>query len=243
LSTPKSFLFHIFASYSSLLKELRQLNQHGIYFFDLSVQHLFVKKNNQTLPLLCDFQNSLLKIKLKEEYIITMLSNVSDYTCKPLEVHVLFYLAENGEETLTYSYIETIIDVFIETKPFFSLFSCDYKEKYKQDAIVYLKPLINQPKSAIIQKMLAHANTWDNYSLSILFLHLVGNAVRCFKVKKDFLNHYLILLLKNVSPNPLKRENWEQTSKAWEKLFTHFKDWGFVKSIPLQKMKKLRELL
>jgi hypothetical protein len=240
LSTPKSFLHHIIAVYSDLLENLQQLNKNNICFFDLCSQNIFFKNNK---PLLCNFQNSLLKNRLKESQIEAILSNIEDYTCKPLEVHVLFYLFKNCEETLSYYYIEMIVDMFIETKPFFSLLSSKHKENYKDSAILFLKPLINQPKSAIIQKMLSYVDTWDNYSLSSFFLHIVGNIMRIFGLKEDFMKHFFILLSKNINPDPLKRETWEKTREGWNRLFVIFTDWSFVKAISLQKMNKLHELL
>lgn len=240
-SSPVSFLFHVLNTYSTLLEYLQHLNQHGICFFDLSTEHVFFQKNNR--PLLCHFQNSLIKERLKETYISSILTKVQDYTCKPLEVHVLFYLIENSEETLSYSYMEMIVDIFIETKPFFSFFSQEYKENYKKEAILFLKPLINQPKSVIIHKMLSYVDTWDNYSLSVIFLHVIGHVSQSFDLKEDFMKHFLQLLSKNTNPNPLKRERLEESIYNWNKLFSVFTDWRFIKEIPLQKMKTLHKML
>lgn len=136
-----------------------------------------------------------------------------------------------------------IVDIFIETKPFFSFFSQEYKENYKKEAILFLKPLINQPKSVIIHKMLSYVDTWDNYSLSVIFLHVIGHVSQSFDLKEDFMKHFLQLLSKNTNPNPLKRERLEESIYNWNKLFSVFTDWRFIKEIPLQKMKTLHKML
>jgi hypothetical protein len=60
-------------------------------------------------------------IKCTEEYI---------YTFKPLEVHVLFYLIHNNENTLSYSSIVTICELFVKNSCILNLFSSQYREKY-----------------------------------------------------------------------------------------------------------------
>ena len=74
-----------------------------------------------------------------------------------------------------------------------------------------------------------------------------------FSLKQTFLNELLLLLVKNISPNPAKRETLEETYKKYEKLFNSFTNWDFVKDLLnkdllnkdllKEKMQKLHNLL
>ena len=57
------------------------------------------------------------------------------------------------------------------------------------------------------------------------------------------MNSFLKLLSKNISPNPLKRENMGETRQNYENLFNNFTNWDFIKDLSSDKMNKLYELL
>jgi hypothetical protein len=242
----KEFIFCILNTYPALLDIFYKLREESICFFDLSCENILLKENG--IPLLQNVQNSLLVNKLNESYISTIIEKITDYTCKPLEVYVLFYLIINKEETLSYYYIETIVAFFIDNMNILSLFPQNFKDSYKQSCIDCLKKYINQPKSAIISDILTYSETWDNYSLSIIYLHIIGNIIRVFLLKDTFLNDLLLLLVKNINPNPSKRETLEETSKKYENLFNRFTNWEFIKDLSnnelsKEKMQKLHNLL
>jgi len=242
-SRPKTFIFHVLSSYSSLLQTFITLHENDICFFDLSTKNIFFKQNNN--PFLENFGHSLLRNKLDESYISKIITKINDYTCKPLEVYVLFYLIVNNEETLSYHFIETIVSFFIDNMNVLTLFTENYRETYKQQCIDVLKIYINRPKSEIIRGLLTNCETWDNYSLSILYLHMIGTIIRVFSLKEGFMFSFLKLLTQNISPNPSKRESLKNTQYHYEKLFHTFTEWGFIKELELShnKMKLLYELL
>jgi hypothetical protein len=125
----------------------------------------------------------------------------------------------------------------------FSLFPKDYKEKYKQECIDYLKKYINVSKSDIIVDLIKNVETWDNYSISVIYVHIIGTIMKSFSLKEDFMKHFLLILLKNISPDPSKRETLEETLYKYDKLFILFTDWHYIKNIPCSKMKLLYDLL
>jgi hypothetical protein len=238
--TPKIFIFHILDAYSLLLKKFIQLNKNNICFFDLSSENIFFREKNK--PLLQNFRKSLLINSLDETYISRIITKITDYTCKPIEIYVLFYLIIQKEETLSYTYIETIVSFFVDNMSVLTLFSEKYKQHYKQLCIDFLKKYINRPKSEIIHDILTYSDTWDNYSLSIIYLHVIGTIIKVFSLKDNFMNQFLTLLIKNIHPNPLKREKLEETQQNYENIFNSAK-WDFISELSCNKMKKLHELL
>lgn len=242
LSNIKHFISSLLDSYTNLLDSLIKLNDENICFFELNT-HNIVFLNNNTL-VLKNFKNSLLISNLNESYIKNIIKNIDNYTYKPLEIHVLFYLIINNAETLSLSFIETICSNYVKNMDILLLFSQKYIEIYEKTCIEILKKYINKPKSAIIADILEYHKYWDNYSLSILYLHIVGNITRFFSLKDTFLNKFTMLLTKNIHPNPLKRETIKETFENYNKLFDkNTDDWSFVNDISNKKLKNLYDFL
>lgn len=243
LKTPKQFIFYVLDSYSYLLTGLIKLNENNICFFNLSPENIVFNKENGEKPLLQNFGLSLAVSQLNEEYITNIIKKTKYYTYKPLEIHILFYLIENNINTISYSFIENICEVFIDNMHILSLFSPTYREKYKLSCINYLKTYINKPRNIIINDILQYCNTWDNYSLSIIYLHIFGNILRVFSLKETIISKIVLELLKNIHPEPLKREKLTKTLANYEKLYYDFSDWPFINLIPQEKLTKLYETL
>jgi hypothetical protein len=243
LSNIKHFISSLLDSYTNLLHSLIKLNDENICFFGLNTDNI-VFSNNNTL-ILKNFKNSLLISNLNESYIKNIIKNIDNYTYKPLEIHVLFYLIKNNEETLSLSFIETICSNYVKNMNILLLFSQKYIESYEKTCVETLKKYINKPKSVIITDILEYNKYWDNYSISILYLHIIGNITRFFSLKATFLNKFTMLLTKNIHPNPLKRETLEETIKSYNKLFNESEkdDWSFINDVSNEKLKKLYDYL
>ena len=236
----KHFVFNILNTYSFLLNSLIKLNENGVCFFELSTENIAFSSYSR--PFLKSFKNSLIISDLNTSYIQNIIKNIGNYTYKPLEVHVLFYLIVNNEETMSLSFIEAISNNYVKNMDVLSLFSENYKDSFEKSCVETLKKYINKPKSVIIADILKYSRYWDNYSLSILYLHIIGNISKFFSLKGTFMNKFTLLLIQNIHPNPLKRETLKETSENYDKLFDN-SDWGFINDFSSEKMKKLFHLL
>jgi hypothetical protein len=242
LSNPKLFIFHVLDSYSFLLNSLLDLQEIGICFFNLSTKNIFFCENYK--PMLRNFDTSLLLDNCSDiDYLSKIIEKIEDYTYKPLEIHVIFYLIKTNENSLSFSAIDSICNNFISNMSILSLFSQQYKDNYYKLSMECLKKYINKPKIAIITEILKHSSTWDNYELSILYLHIIGNITRVFLLKDTFINKLTIVLSKNIGPDPTKRESLKSSIEKLEKLYNEFTDWEYINSIPIEKMDKLYENL
>ena len=242
--TPKQFILHVLETYSFLLNSLIKLNDINICFFNLTYENIvFDKFNHSDKPLLQNFTTSLYISHLNESYITNIITNTTNYTNKPLEIHVLFYLINNNLNTLSYSFIEEITDIFMENLSVLTLFSQSYREKYKEGCITTLKKYINKPKSDIIDDILETHSTWDNYSLSIIYLHIIGNILRVFSLNETFISKFIIELSKNIDPEPSKREGLKDTMFKYEELFNKCIDWRYINLIPGEKLNILYKVI
>ena len=124
-----------------------------------------------------------------------------------------------------------------------TLFTENYRYNYKKECVQYLKKYINKAKDDIIRDILEHYDTWDNYSLSVIYLHIFGNISRVFSLKGTLLNKWTIELSKNIHPDPRKRSKLNETHNTYIKMCKDFTDWTFMNSITLMQLKKLYEIL
>jgi hypothetical protein len=250
LTTPKVFIFFILQSFSYLLDSLINLNTKNICFFDLCPENIFFKKMNQSFiikPILQNFDCSLQMdiLKSNNDYIGRILERINNFIHKPLEVHFLFYLFNNNNLYINISndLIEEICTNFVNNMTILSFFTQKYRDNYKKSCIATLQAFLHMPKLTIINTILDYANTWDNYSLSIIYLYIIGNIIRVFSLKETFINDFLIILLKNIDPNPLKRENLMNCKERYNSLFYKYTNWSFINSLSLDKMDKLFDLI
>ena len=236
-TTPKLFILNTIESFSHILSSLIKLHDHNICFFNLSPTNIVFNLDYGEKPLLRNFQLSLQFSKLNEEYITNIIKMPNDYTYKPLEVHILFYLIHNDINTISYSFIEEICEVFMNNLTILTLYSIQFKESYKTLCIESLKKYINVSKTMIICDIIKNADTWDVYSLSVLYIDIFAKISRVFSLKQTFINKFILELSKNINPDPLKRCSLEQLLDKYNTLFISEKNnWNFINKMEIKNL-------
>ena len=243
LCEPKLFIKNIIESFQCILKSISILDKRNICIFDLSPENIIFNFDCGEKIQMQGFGNSLLITELNEEYITKIIQKIENYTHKPIEVHVLFYLIQNDIKSISYSFIEEICEIFVDKLNVLNLFTEKYKIKYKDLCIESLKKYINKSRSYIIEDILIYSDKWDVYSFSVIFLHIFGNVSSVFSLKQTFISKITIELSKNINPDPSKRMSMESLSKIFDKLLYEEKDWDFVQSLNPGKMKELFSIL
>jgi len=236
IESPRRFIFFSLDSFSNLLNSLINLHENKILFFDLSPQNIYFLLDK---PLIHNYCLSLQVSLLNESYITQIIKGIEDYTYKPLEIHILFYFVHNDINTISYSFIEEITEIYINNLSILNLFSDSYKESYKLECHQVLKKYINKPKTEIITHILSYSNKWDIYSLSLLYLHIFGNLSRVFSLKQTYINKIIIELSKNLHPDPSKRLTLNAFKEIFENLLNSQLDWSFADKIDTRKMQQL----
>ena len=238
LTNPKMLILNLLTSFSYLLNSLIRLNE-KVCFFNISTKNIVFNYDCGEKPFLIDFQKSINIHKLSEKYITQIIKNTYDYTYKPLEIQLLFYICHNDLETISTSLIEEICENYSKHLIVLQNFSLDYQNSFKTNCRSSLKKYVNVSKELIIKDVLERSSTWDGYSLSILYTHMFCSIIRIFHLKDTFLNKALLLLVKNISPEPSKRETLHNTLHQFEKLYDDYNDWSFVNKISNEKMESL----
>jgi len=240
----KLLIFTVIESFSYILNSLYNLNKEYICFFNLCPQNIILLNQCGEKPILQNFQYSLRYNKLNEEYFTHIIENVNDnYIYKPLEVHVLFYLIKNDINTISYSFIEEICEIYTNNLSVLSFFSDKYVSDYKKCCIETLKQYINKDKREIIKLLLENIETWDLFSLSVLYLHIIGNILQLFSLQGTFISKLFMELSKNIHPNPQKRYNFESMREIYNKLLNEETNWKYINNLKNDKISLLIENL
>ena len=74
--------------------------------------------------------------------------------------------------------------------------------------------------------MIKYSITWDNYSLSALFLPIITKIRENLKKPNTFFEGFSQLLLLNMDPNPEKRLSPLKTIEKFQDLFDNSIDWN-----------------
>lgn len=243
IASPKLFILNVIESFSHLLTSLIQLNDNNICFFNLSPNNIGFDLDCGEKPVIRNFQTSLIVSKLDASYITNIIQKTKDYAHKPLEVHILFYLIKNDISTISYSFIQTVCEVFIKNASFLTFFSEEVVSSYKESCVKSLMKYINKPTNDIILDIIENSDKWDVYSLSVLYLHIFNSISHVFSLQKGFITKISATLFKNTHPDPSKRQSLKQLAEYYDGLFAVETNWGFVNKLSLNKMPELFDLL
>jgi uncharacterized membrane-anchored protein YjiN (DUF445 family) len=113
-----------------------------------------------------------------------------------------------------------------------SLFDNNKREKYKETCVEVLQKFVNQSRESIIEQIVENdSQTWDQYALNVLYLYLVDKTIKKFSLSHTFLNGLFEQLIKQLNPDPRKRETVEQMLEKLEHLYEQYPSWLFVKSL------------
>ena len=239
---PYCFLSSMLDIYSQLLSSLLELEKMNICFFRVSADDIFIDQNLNIV--LSDFKNSLQDSDDADGDLIRILEeNTTSYTFKPIEIHLVHYLLKVNGSPLSYSSIDEISTYFTEKMEFLKHFDKEYKTKYYHACVQELKSkYLNKPRNYIIGEIRRETRkTWDNFALSILFLHIFENMIQVFSLNNTIINELVLILKQNLDPVPNQRHTLTHTLNAVGTLLLKTQDWSFLRLIPKSKMKKLYE--
>lgn len=238
IKTSKYFIFHLIDSYTHLLEGLLLLDKNNICHFNISNSSILFNINSLK-PYICDFNlafdTNVLVNTIKSNYdfnfLLKLLNKYNNYTLKPIELHLLYFILNNNLITLSYSNIEEIIQNYIKNIEIFKLFSEKYKKDYYEAALDFFKVYVNENRNTIIIDILTFIDTWDNFSLSIIYLYLIGNTIRYLSLQNTIINEIAVFLNRNIHANPKKRLNIQKLNENMCDLMKNNNNFDFIKNI------------
>jgi hypothetical protein len=234
LTNPKEKVRFLLDSYTYLLKSINVLSENGLVYFDLSDEKIVFNKKKQ--PILNNFSQSF---SLHDDFLIfERIFNKYDPStfALPLEVQILTFINDKTREkkSISQTDIEEICKAFIVKNQALRGFSDEFIKNYFNSCVLQALSfsIVNEPREKIVEKIIKHANTWDNYSLSAFFLSIIYQ-IQIHDEQGyvyEFLTGLSQILLLNIDPNPEKRLTCQQTIEKIEDLlvqlfytFSHLK--------------------
>jgi hypothetical protein len=221
LSSPRIYIFTIIESYKAYLKSIQLLVDRQIVHNYLNLHaSLTVSKNE--VPLITDFGFSLNIAEAKNvDYLRPFFIEYDpSYLEWSPEFHILSYLLTNKANCLSLTNIESILTEYLRKHSILKVFGQDLVSSFKEEGIKYFQKYVNQPQTYILEDILQHFGTWDNYALSISFLRILISVHRSIKNQNKFIIGFMKLLVQNISIDPCKRVSIQETTNKFNTLLS-----------------------
>ena len=211
-----NLFLYMFETYKRILNAIILLQTKNIVHFDLKDNNIMFN-DQMKIPILIDFGLSIHIDKINdylENYFYTF---SPEYYYWSLEVHYINYLINHTDEIS----MEDIAYIFVkENKILQDNFSKDFLKKYEKQCIKILKEYQKMNKKEAIYTIIKTSwATWDNYSLSILFLKYLTFFNNRGFIKNNFTINFVEILLQNIHPFPQKRLTTQETLDNFTNIF------------------------
>ena len=218
LSSSTKYILTIIDFYKYLLNSINLLVNNNIFHNHIDFDSIVVDKFEY--PLLTNFSFSIdyshnNMVQYIKHFIIAYEPSYLEW---PIELHILSYLLTNKLNSLSSHNIENIIHEVIKNNSILNTFGDNIVSSFREESLQYFKKYVNQSYEYMLTDILQYAHTWDNYSLSILFLRILIGIHRTIKIKNKFVILFMKLLVNNIHCNPSKRSTIDLTIKNFDSL-------------------------
>jgi hypothetical protein len=218
LSSSTKYILRIINFYKYLLNSINLLVNNNIFHNHINFDSIVVDKFEY--PLLTNFSFS---IDYSRDNIFQYIKHFiiaydPSYLEWPIELHILSYLLTNKLNSLSSHNIENIIHEVIKNNIILNTFGDNIVSSFREESLQYFKKYVNQSYEYILTDILQYSHTWDNYSLSILFLRILIGIHRTIEIKNKFIILFMKLLVYNIHCNPSKRSTIDLTIQKFDSL-------------------------
>ena len=216
----KKIISCIFDTYSYLIESIERLVEHEVVHYDLKMQNILMNLKTDT-PIIIDFGLSIPIKRLSEgdRFWATYFYKYSpEYYVWPLEAHVINFL-QNTSRPLSRDVVTSICETFVNANAALSIFSKGFRARYLKACIEQCEPWIGVECDVACIALLKGWPTWDNYSLSIAYLQILGFIYEMGFTNNHLIIQYVQLLLMNVHPDPARRKTVGDTISTFTDLF------------------------
>ena len=220
----KKIISCIFDTYSYLIESIERLMEHGIVHYDLKLQNILMNLKTDT-PIIIDFGLSIVVGKPPtmnaEFWKLHFYKYSPDYYVWPLEAHVINHLQNvvSASGVLTRADAESICETYVNANDALRIFSKGFRARYLKACMEQCDRWVGVERDAACAGLIAGWRTWDNYSLSIAYLQIIGFISEAGFIDNQLIVKYVQLLLTNVHPDPDRRKPVGDTKRAFTDMF------------------------
>jgi serine/threonine protein kinase len=218
IQSPKQLIHEIIHTYNYLTQSISLLLKHGIVHYDLKSPNIMYSSTYNT-PYIIDFGlsisvNDLLSSKTDLRDIFYVYA--PDYYIWCPEIHFLNYII-NVDDRLDDHTIKTICkEVVRHNRVYKQIYTSSQLKDHEDSLIAYYvgkNAEFEGDSDKFIDFLIGTYDTWDSYSLSIMYLKILllikerSIGYKQSKTQNDFISLFSRLLVNNVAFDPRKRLN------------------------------------
>jgi len=214
-----AILLTLISGFNHLLKSIKILQKVKVVQFDLKGQNI-VFDTKKLQPIIIDFGLSLPMESITNDNLLNYFYIYApEYYVWPLEVHYLNLILHISEEP-TRDEIKDLVQSYVKANAALDGFSASFKKDFEnscEEQLLYYNTLTLTERKNLI---LRFWNTWDNYSLSVIYLKFIYFIIRSNDksiFKNSFVRYFAELLLMNIHPDPRRRFTIDKTITMFNK--------------------------
>jgi len=203
-------IYTLIHSYISLLYSIFLLNKQGVIHYDIKGENVMYNTEKK-VPIIIDFGLSLNKKHIMPAFHDPDYNNrledyfyvySPDYSLWCLDIHYITFLVQEPNLDVK-SEIPYMVDEYIKYNKLFRKMSPVFVERFKQLSIKQLNKYEEMGRESAISYIIKYCDTWDTYSLSIMFLRFLDLFADEFDV--EFFKMIEMILSINMHPDPSQR--------------------------------------
>ena len=235
-------LLMLLSTYNHLLKSINLLINTNIIHFDLKGPNV-VFDTKDTKPIIIDYGLSIPMYK-KINYTNYFYIYAPEYYIWPLEVHYINYLLHYNNEPSDKE-LHELAKRYTNNNAALNSFSVEFKTNFIKLIEKNLNKYNKIPQKDRIHNIFKDSwKTWDNYSLSIIylkFINFITHTQNNMLISNSFINYMVQLHLRNIHPNYKRRLSVEQSLQQFNAFLYNERDDNVVSlkeiSIEIEKNK------
>lgn len=203
-------IYTLIHSYISLLYSIFLLNKQGVIHYDIKGENVMYNTEKK-VPIIIDFGLSLNKRHIMPAFHDPDYNNrledyfyvySPEYSLWCLDIHYITFLVQEPNLDVK-SEIPYMVDEYIKYNKLFRTMSPVFVERFKELSIKQLNKYEEMGREAAISYIIKYCDTWDTYSLSIMFLRFLDLFADEFDV--EFFKMIEMILSINMHPDPSQR--------------------------------------
>lgn len=217
LSCSRKYIYLLTDFYRRLLSNIHLLVSNNIVHNNIGFKTMIV--NSFELPILTNFRFSLdLYVsgsKMNECLKHIFIQYNPGHIYWPPEIHLLCYILTNKMSSLSLNNVETVLSGL---KLVYDNDNNNDNNNNNNTLLKHFSKYVNMNCDQIIADIMRFSGTWDQYSLGICYLKLIGDLEKNIKTSNNFVVMFLELLRETVNALPSKRPSVLETRSKYQKL-------------------------